>query len=365
MFHRITLYSNLRYNSGLCVMLFFVVFLFVLTGCQEESEEITWPPPDEVIAPNSQVKKLIQRIAFHDGSSDNILDYSNCSSVVLPVSVVVNGQQITINSEDDLKTVERIFDEMENDEDTLSIIFPITVILKDHDQLIINNQEELEEIIDQCTESGDDDDIECIDFKYSLTFSVYDSDNQLSEVITIEDDQQLFEFFKDLDSDLLVGFKFPITIVLSNGEEIAINDNDQLEDIVENAIDDCDEDDDNDYNDDDIDDSGLNAVLIVGEWKISSFIEETDKTSEFASIRFTFNADGSALADDGESITGGIWESYGDNGILELELDFGEEIPFEDIMKEWELTDYNNSVIKLKHTSEENELLSILVFEKI
>lgn len=347
------------------LFLLFTVLSFLFSGCQEESEEITPPPPDKVIVPNSKVANLIQQIALNDGSSDNILDNSSCTSLVLPVTVVVNGQEIQINTEDDFKLVERILDEVENDEDTLIIIFPFTVILADHSRLTVNNEEELEDIIEQCTEGGDDDDIECIDFKYPLTFSVYDSNNQVSGVTTINNDQELFEFFDDLDNSQLVAFKFPITVVLSSGEELIINDNSELEDSIENARDNCDEDDDNDHNDDDADDTALIAVLIDGGWEITYFFDEADETSAFENFIFTFNADGTALATDGVSSVNGTWESYGDDGILELEFDFGEETPFEDIHEDWELVEFSNYIIKLRDVSGEDGSVSTLVFEKI
>ncbi len=354
-----TIYFKIRYYSILCLFL-----LFIFSGCQEESEEITPPPSGKVIMPNSVLADLIQRIALKDGSSDNIIDNSSCTTLELPVTVVVNGQEIKIDSADDFKTVERILDEFENDNDTLSIIFPVTVTISDYTELIINNDEEWEDIIDQCTEGGHDDDIECVDFQYPLTFFVYDSDNQLSGVVTINDDQELYKFFDTLEEDDLVSFKFPVMVILSGGEEITINNNDQLEDLTENAIDDCDEDDDNDHNDDDADDTALIAVLLAGDWEITYFFDGTDETGAFADFMFTFHEDGTASATDGVSLVNGTWKSYGDDGLLELEFDFGEETPFNDIQEDWELIEFNDTTIKLKNVSEADGKVTTLIFEK-
>jgi hypothetical protein len=359
-----TMYSKIRYYSILFLFLLFTALLFIFTGCQEESEEITPPPSDKVIMPNSVVANYIRRISVHDGSSDNIVDNSSCITALLPVTVVVNGREIKIDSEDGFKTVERIFDEFENDNDTLAILFPVTVKLADHTEVIINNHGELEEIIEQCIEGGNDDDIECLDFQYPLTFSVYHSANQLSDVITINDDQELYEFFDTLEESELVSFKFPVTVILPEGEEIRVNNNDQLEDIIEDTMDDCDEDDDNDYSDDDVDDTALISVLTDGVWEITYFFDDTDETAAFAGFMFTFNADGAALATDGASSVNGTWKSYGDDGLLELEFNFGEEVPFDYIQEDFEVHEFNASVISLKEYNAESEPVTALVFEK-
>jgi hypothetical protein len=278
--------------------------------------------------------------------------------------VVVNGQEITLDLEDDFKIIERIFDEFENDNDTLAILFPVTVKLADHAEMIINNAEELEEIIEHCIEGGNDDDIECVDFRYPLTFTVYHSDNQLSDAITINDDQELHDFFDTLLAGDIVSFKFPVTVILPDGAEMTIHNNDELEDIVEEMANDCDEDDDNDYNDDDADDTALVSALTDGVWEITYFFDDTDETDAFAGFMFTFNADGTGLATDGGSSVNGTWKSYGDDGVLELEFDFGEETPFDYIQEDFEVDEFSASVIKLKEYSVESEPLTALVFEK-
>lgn len=195
---------KIKYYSVLCLFVLFTVLLFIFSGCQEELEEITPPPSDKVLVPNSAVSNYIQSIALHDGSPDNILDNASCISLVLPLTVVVNGQEIEIDSSDDFIEVENILDEFENDDDSLRIIFPASVKLADHTELIINNSDELEDIGDECTEGGSDEDIECIDFQYPLTFSVYDSQNQLSSVVAIDNDEELFKFLDTIEEADLV-----------------------------------------------------------------------------------------------------------------------------------------------------------------
>lgn len=339
------------------------VLLLIFSNCQEERIEITPTPPDQVILPNSVVANFIQHITLNDGSSDNILDHSSCTSLILPVSILVNGQEILISSEDDLNFVERVLDEFDDDDDTLNFIFPITVTLTDHTQLTINNTEEFENAIAQCIEGGNDDDIECIDFKYPLTLLTFNSDNQVSDVLSIDDDQELFSFIDHLDNNLLVSIKFPITLILSNGVNIIITNNTELEDSIEAAIDDCDEDDDNNHNDDDIDDSGLIAFLIDGEWRIIDLFIEQDSITSFTDLSVTFNTNNTISSTDGVVNFEGKWKTFADDESLNLKLDF-DDGQFDIIEINWELTEFSNSIIKLKNEDSDGKV-NIMILQKI
>ncbi len=357
---------EIRNMSPTKILFFFLMALSALTGCQKEAEEIILPSPAEAFTANSVVAGLIERTTLVDGSSDNILDSASCASLVLPVTVFVNGQEITVTEEEDLKYVERVLDEFENDDDKVNIIFPVTIVLADHSQVNIQNEDELEIIMDQCTEGGGDDDIECIDFSYPLTLAIYNTNNQVSDIITIDSDTELYEFMDALKESELISFEFPLVMQLSDGTEITIYNNDELEDAIENASNDCDEDDDTDFDDDDIDDSIFIAALLNTPWQINYFFKETDQTDEFANFSFTFNANGTVQATDGVSVVEGTWDSYGDDGGLELVLDLGEDSPFNEIREDWEVIEFNEMSITLKdERNESSDPSRTLIFQKL
>ena len=356
-------------NMSLTKILFLsLMALSALTGCQKEAEEIILPLPSEAFTAKSVVAGLIERTTMLDGSSDNILDSASCASLVLPVTVLVNGQEVTVTTEEDLKYVERILDEFENYDDEVNIIFPVTIVLADHSLVNVQNEDELESIMDQCAEGGVDDDIECIDFNYPLTLAIYNTNNQVSDVITIDSDTELYEFIDALEEGELISFEFPVVMQLSDGTEITVYNNDELEDAIENATSYCDEDDDTDFDDDDIDDSIFITALLTGPWKVNYFFKETNQTAEFASFSFTFNTDGTVQTTDGVSVVEGTWNSYGDDGGLELLLDLGEDSPFNEIREDWEVIEFNDTTITLKdHRPEEMETepVKTLIFQKL
>jgi len=339
----------MRRNYKIFSILIASSFLFLL-GCQKEIDETIESPQEEVFTQVSPITDLVRRTTLKDGSSDNIIDGSSCSSLILPVSVIVNGQEMTINSPDDFNDVELIFDEDEENEDYIEIIFPVTIILADYNELVINDEDDLEDLIDDCIEGGEDEDIECIDFKFPFSISVFDSDRETSNVVTVDDDHELHEFVEDLDENDLASFIYPITVILSDNSETIIGNNDELEDLITNVIGECDEDDDNDYHDDeeDLDDAELFSELAKGEWVVSYFFKATDKTSDFSGYIFTFNPDGTAMADNGTNQIDGTWEGKSeDHGALELKLDFGENSLFIQLEDDWDVIEFDGNVIKL------------------
>lgn len=341
-----------------------LLFLLVLTlsaliGCQQEADVLRLPLPEEAFVTNSAAANLINRTTLLDGSADNILDSASCASLVLPVTVWVNGQEVIVNTTEDLKYIERIVDESQVDDDDLNIVFPVTVMMADHSTILVQDEDALEDIMDQCEEGGSDDDIECIDFIYPIKLSIYNTNNQTSEVITINDDEAMYDFIDALEESELASFTFPIVMQLLDGTEVTIQNNDELETAIENASDDCDEDDDNDFEDDDVDTNTLTTTLITGSWKVNQFFDESDQTSQFTAYAFTFNADGSAIATDGVTSVDGTWAIYGDNGALELVLDFGESTPFDEIKEDWGVIEFTDTIISLQDDSK------ALIFERL
>ncbi len=251
---------------------FFALLMFA--SCQKEAVEITEPNTQETFVAESNLAALISDTSTKDGSSDNILDAANGFSVNLPVTVYANGMEITVNSEEDYELIEEIFDESDDDTDSIEFVFPITVTLSDYSQVVINNQEELNALREQYSHENDDD-IECIDFKYPLTLSIYNLDFQVIDVVTINSDEQLHHFIKNLEGGVLVSLNFPVTLIYQDGTTIDAHNNQELESIIKEARNACDEDDDNDWNDDDFTKERLDHLLVSCPW----FVHDVERNS--------------------------------------------------------------------------------------
>lgn len=345
--------------------LFLVVcfLIFSTFGCQDEVVDVTPTNEQDTILVNSNLAILFTQVALQDGSVDNILDGANCISINLPVTVIINDEEITIDSELDYDIIESIFDEFENDEDTLEIVFPIVIILNDYTTVEVANYEELEVFIEDCLgENEADDDIECIDFQYPIVFSIYDSNFQILQTVSIQNDAALYQFIEDLDAGVLVSLNFPVTMVLSDGSLLEVNDNEALQAAIEAAEDDCDEDDDNDWNDDDFEcneDNIINSLLDCY-WNIVMYNESDIYT--LYDVEFNQNLSFQMIEGQATSAIGGNWD-IGLNNIGQYELFLTDLTAFQDTLEGvWviaaceedrlELTMENNTMVMEQDCSE-------------
>tara|TARA_R110002049_G_scaffold993_11_gene7234 strand:+ start:18862 stop:20646 length:1785 start_codon:yes stop_codon:yes gene_type:complete len=330
----------------LLLFTFFALLLF--TSCQEEVIDVTPPAESETLSANSELTSLISATSIMDGSTDNIIDKASCLSVELPITVIVKGLEIKIDSKEDFKIIEKIFKEFDDDDDTLDIVFPITIILSNYEEVTIQNRDALDNLIKECQgENEEDDDIECIDFQYPISFSVYNPNFQIINVVTIENDRQLHKFIKRvMNAEVLASINFPVTMKLADGTEIVVNNNIELARTIKEAKDACDEDDDNDYGDDDFTKERLDKYLVTCPWVVYDFQRNTislaNKYNEYA---LNFKEDGVVvMRARGGGILTGTWSTrVTDKGAL-LKMKFEK---LADFTLEWIVYDIEDGKIKV------------------
>lgn len=266
--------------------------LFMLASCQKEAVEITEPNAQETFVAESNLAMLITETSTKDGSSDNIIDGANGFSVNLPVTVYANGVEITVSSEADYELIEENFDASDDDNDTLEIVFPITVTMSDYTQVVVNNQAELNDLRSHNSNENDDD-IECIDFKYPLTISIYNLNFQVIDVVTINSDEQLHHFIRNLQGGVLASLNFPVTMVYKDGSTIEVHNNQELERVMAEARNTCDEDDDNDWNDDDFTKERLDHLLTSCPWIVHDVLRNSANLAyDYREYVMVFREDG-------------------------------------------------------------------------
>lgn len=310
---------KVRTLNSLSILLLLFVFLF---ACRSEETVFKQAPEDEVLVANSLVADLMQKTSFNDGSNDNIIDKANCFNIKLPITVSVNGNNLTITNTEDYKIIEYIFDDDDDDDDTLIISFPITIILSDFTNITINNDAELYNYSSKCNgENEEDDDIECLDFNYPITASYYNSSNEVINTITISSDIQLYGFIKNLKNTDFVTIKFPITVYLYDKTEIIINNLVELKNLIETYSNMCDEDDDYDYNDDDCNDCNkdelLNILTNCSGWTIDKLERYgNDYDDYYDGYTFNFRADGTVVVYYSNNTDYGTYTSSGSGNNL-------------------------------------------------
>jgi len=342
--------------------LFLIISIALFSfSCQQEIEEIIEPTPDEVLEKGGSLSSLIQALTTRDGSDDNIIDMSSCTSLKLPFRAIVNGEEIEITSASDFDEIEKILDRYEDDDDLIEILFPIILIYPDHSEYEVQNEDEFEDIIEACETDLVDLDIECIDFKYPISVSVYDTENQVAQVIDLNSDEEFYSIIDDLEDEDLVSINFPLTVILSDGTEQTITNNAILQDVIDTAEGTCDEDDDNDFDDDDVSDDEIRELLLDGTWAISSFLDGEDKTQIYSDYEFSFFVDDLAIARKDNEDLQGEWETYGDAGIIEFEWDFEEVAELEGLEKDWTVVAFGDEQVDLVFTDDGEEASLVLV----
>lgn len=446
------------------------------TSCRTEESEIINPSIEETLEANSTIAGLMQRVSLSDGSLDNIIDSANCFTVNLPVTVIVNGIEVTVNTEADYDLIEDILDESDDDTDTVEIVFPITVTLADYTEVTLNSIEEFLALAITCPDEGeDDDDIECLDFVYPITATIFNPVTEELETIVIENDEQMYAFLEMIEDSDVVTVEFPISVILADGSTVVIEDLEELEAVIEEAEDSCDEDDDYDYDDDDCEDcttddlgdlltgcspwfvdklelddedledayvgylfsftedgmiivetatdeftgawassgtgtaitveidipdlpdfnanwilheidevpgefkvdlrlgddrlrfesncegsgggdpdpdaAALEAALATGAWFVTNYFDDVDQTDLFCGYTFEFGADGSAAAVNGDETVPGTWAVTSDDTGLDLVLNFGEAVPFDELLDNWDVIEFSETIIRLRDIS--------------
>tara|TARA_R110002073_G_scaffold93546_4_gene218392 strand:+ start:4720 stop:6468 length:1749 start_codon:yes stop_codon:yes gene_type:complete len=326
------------------LLAFFALLTF--SSCQDEVIEITDPSSEQAFQANSNLAALISDASINDGSSDNIIDQSSELSVNLPITVTANGMQFTINSEEDFNLIEETFDEFEDDIDQLEIQFPITVTLSDYTEVVINNQAELDNLRSESTNEEEDDDIECIDFQYPITFSTYNTHFQLIDVVTIHNDGELYRFMHNLEAGVLVSLNFPVTMVYKDGTTIEVNNNLELETVISEARNACDEDDDNDWNDDDFTKERLDNLLVSCPWIVHDVRRDhANLANDYREYLMIFNEDGivKVRARNGDMLTG-TWSTRVTDHGAKITLEFDSLVDF---TLEWFVYEIRSGKIKL------------------
>lgn len=119
-------------------------------------------------------------------------------------------------------------------------------------------------------------------------------------------------------------------------------------------------------NDDDISPSGLNSQIQTGTWKVTWFSDSgTDETYHFSGYQFTFSSGGAVTATKTGSSVSGTWSTGNDDSTTKMILDFGAQVPFDELNDDWKILENSAAKIRLEDVSGGNGGTDYLTFEKI
>lgn len=341
-------------------ILFFSVLVFSFFSCQKEELEIIDKTSNpETLNATSPLTGLVTRVTQSPTGIDNVLDNSSCFRVVLPVTVIVNGQNYLVGTQGDYQVVQDAIDAFSNDDDIVNFIYPITIQFQNAQTQVISNSDMLDDVLDDCEEDDGLDEIECVQFVYPININMYDANNQLAQTILIQSNSQFYNFISNLSDSQLIAFQFPIAVINSNGQTITITSNQQLLEFIDDSIDDCNSNSGGGSGGGSVD---FANVLTTGNWRITYFFEDVDETASYNSYNFTFNSNGTSVAIGNQTING-TWSSYLDSGTQKLDIAF-DGITLDDIEEDWKVIEFTPTLIRLKHVSGGNGGTDYLTFTK-
>ncbi len=318
---------------------FFALLMF--TSCQEEEVDITPPDEAETLTATSELTSFISATSKNDGSKDNIIDGTSCISVKLPVIVKVRGIEIRIDSEADYIKIKNLYDEFEDDIDRLDILFPISIITANHEEIVIESAEQLSDFIAECNDDDEEEEkeIRCVDFQFPIAFSVFDRDFDVIEVVTIENNRELYLFMKRVkNSEVFASLNFPVNMVLKDGTVLTAENNEQLKRIIEEAKDSCEE-------EEDPSQERLENYLMKCPWIVYEFKRDNQDSDEFAEYAINFKEEGvvTMRSRNGDVLTGTWGLRPSRRGVL-LKMEFEN---LADFTLEWLLYDFEDGKIKI------------------
>jgi hypothetical protein len=324
------------------------------SSCQKEKEEfIDETNEEETITLDSVLTGMLLSASQNNGYIDDIIDGTDCISVALPVTVFANEQKVIIENESDYGLIVAIFEEFENDIDTMEIVFPISVVFEDYNQLEVGSQAILNTVIIACQNIVENT-YSCVDFVYPIECFTYNVSNEQTGLVTLDTSFDWFWYLNYLNEDIFIAINYPMGVIV-DGTSSVVNTNDEL--LAYFAQTSCE-------TNTTIDPTKFELNLTSGSWFVILYDENgNDGTCNYVEYEFSFNVNGTATATSDSETRYGLWTLEIDSGELDLVLGFdttGQNDPFEDLNKDWDVLVNTPQTIKLKDESGGNNSVDYL-----
>ncbi len=172
----------------------------------------------------------------------------------------------------------------------------------------------------------------CLDFIYSFTINIYDTNLELIGFEVIHNDREFVEFLGSVSDGNSIGLSYPITSILANGEQLVINNNEELQEnlgfcLEEEVLGYC------------------NGLLEDCVWKVAF---SDGENNDFEGAYFEISPLGNVWFHYNEEIIFGIWITFIINDELHLNINLNnQDIAGERWNFDWKVTILNEFQIKL------------------
>ncbi len=111
--------------------------------------------------------------------------------------------------------------------------------------------------------------------------------------------------------------------------------------------------------------SDLTDILLNGPWFVGTYLDDgVDETYDYYGYNITFSSDNTVVAENGVNTINGTWSVIGSTD-LDLVLDFGTQIPFDEFNDDWDVLSYTTTTINLQDVSGGGGGTDTLILEKL
>lgn len=338
--------KNLKFITSLVL-----TALLTFTSCQDEIDNENGQNPNTNNSDSTTASNL-ERTSMYDGSFDDFLDGVSCSSILLPVVATVNGTQVSIITQSDYQAVLNILGQFTNDNDTVTLQFPLSVRLSNYTEVVVASQGEYNAIVSACEalEAAGKDAISCLDIDFPITILTYSLNLEQTGSFVIQSEQQLYAYMNNMNNTELFAVNYPITATFSDNTSVSITSDLDLQSSINNClgIESAEAEAENKA-------KNLETILVAGMFKVQSFVNSGVNTANnYANYTIDFANNLSVVAKNTVNATAqdiqGTYEVTSETEVY-LNITFSGNATFNLLNNNWEVTSFSNSSISLKSTT--------------
>ncbi|KDN56378.1 hypothetical protein [Flavobacterium seoulense] len=343
--------KTLKLITGIALM-----GIFTLTSCQSEVDDVQGDNPNTNSA-NSTTATNLKRVAMYDGSFDDFIDDSSCSSIVFPYTAKVNGIDINFSSQLNYDQALAILGELNTNDDSVVLQFPLTIKMSDYTEVRVTSQAQYDAIEDSCEDAEDSgkNAISSLNINYPITILTYDASLTQTGNVVIKSEKELYTYMTNISSTEYFSVKYPISVTLVNGTTQQVSSDVELKASidaalrVEEAMDDAE-----DKKED------LEKILVNGTFKVNSFINAgVDLANNYVNTTIDFANDWKIKSMNALStIATGTYSVTSDVDVY-LQFGFAGSTNFSLFNNAWKVTSFNNSTITLQ--SKTNSAITLVL----
>ncbi len=221
---------KLKWMVVLCIVMGFV-------SCQEERHESF--VSDQVLHKSSVLTQKLHRVALALAAGNDVLDSATCFKIKLPVQATINGHALWIDDEQDYQQAAALLALPGEHPDPVSFQYPITLIWENGSETTVTGAAQFRQLQQQCPADSSMIPIQCVDFDFPFSISMYDAVSQTPQILTIADAFGLVAFFNNLKPAAFFQLNYPISVARNDGFFQSVETNAALQQFIDNFGDQC------------------------------------------------------------------------------------------------------------------------------